>query len=156
MFFDSLLLQEQKHHIMKNLYKLFTVLLLMIISASQAFAQIKDGEATVNQGGSTTVSIGAAYQSTLNRATSINYTWTAGSSAISIQSKTNKTLYHQGQHSRVGETIQLSATAYPTNATNRSLNWTTENYSVASVSNSGLVTARAPIYVATRMLPQVL
>lgn len=42
----------------------------------------------------------------------------------------------------IGETIQLSATAYPTNATNRSLHWTTENYSVASVSNSGLVTAR--------------
>lgn len=41
----------------------------------------------------------------------------------------------------IGETIQLSATAYPTNATNRTLNWTTENYSVASVDNSGLVTA---------------
>ena len=189
MFFDSLLVQEQKHQVMKNLYKLFTVLLLMVISASQAFAQIKDGEATVIQGNTTTVSIGAAYQSTLNRATGINYTWTAGSSAISIQSKTNKTCtikgntpgtaklnYHCSYYIdgyyrtmdfyyditiksntisvtrieitpssatlEIGETIQLSATAYPTNATNRSLNWTTENYSVASVSNSGLVTAR--------------
>lgn len=161
----------------------------MIISASQAFAQIKDGEATVIQGSTTTVSIGAAYQSTLNRATGINYTWTAGSSAISIQSKTNKTCtikgntpgtaklnYHCSYYIdgyyrtmdvyyditiksntisvtriemtpssatlEIGETIQLNATAYPTNATNRSLNWTTENYSVASVSNSGLVTAR--------------
>lgn len=174
---------------MKNLYKLVSVLLLMIISASQAFAQIKDGEATVIQGSTTTVSIGAAYQSTLNRATGINYTWTAGSSAISIQSKTNKTCtikgntpgtaelnYHCSYYIdgyyrtmdfyyditiksntisvtrieltpssatlEIGETIQLNATAYPTNATNRSLNWTTENYSVASVSNSGLVTAR--------------
>lgn len=174
---------------MKNLYKFVSVLLLMIISASQAFAQIKDGEATVIQGSTTTVSIGAAYQSTLNRATGINYTWTAGSSAISIQSKTNKTCtikgntpgsaklnYHCSYYIdgyyrtmdfyyditiksntisvtriemtpssatlEIGETIQLSATAYPTNATNRSLNWTTENYSVASVSNSGLVTAR--------------
>lgn len=174
---------------MKNLYKLVSALLLMIISASQAFAQIKDGEATVIQGSTTTVSIGAAYQSTLNRATGINYTWTAGSSAISIQSKTNKTCtikgntpgtaklnYHCSYYIdgyyrtmdfyyditiksntisvtridmtpssatlEIGETIQLSATAYPTNATNRSLNWTTENYSVASVSNSGLVTAR--------------
>lgn len=174
---------------MKNLYKLVSVLMLMIISASQAFAQIKDGEATVIQGSTTTVSIGAAYQSTLNRATGINYTWTAGSSAISIQSKTNKTCtikgntpgtaklnYHCSYYIdgyyrtmdfyyditiksntisvtriemtpasatlEIGETIQLSATAYPTNATNRSLNWTTENYSVASVSNSGLVTAR--------------
>lgn len=174
---------------MKNLYKLVSVLMLMIISASQAFAQIKDGEATVIQGSTTTVSIGAAYQSTLNRATGINYTWTAGSSAISIQSKTNKTCtikgntpgtaklnYHCSYYIdgyyrtmdfyyditiksntisvtrieltpssatlEIGETIQLNATAYPTNATNRSLNWTTENYSVASVSNSGLVTAR--------------
>lgn len=189
MFFDSLLVQEQKHQVMKNLYKLFTVLLLMIISASQAFAQIKDGEATVIQGSTTTISIGLAYQSTLNRATGINYTWTAGSSAISIQSKTNKTCtikgntpgtaklnYHCSYYIdgyyrtmdfyyditiksntisvtriemtpssatlEIGETIQLNATAYPTNATNRSLNWTTENYSVASVSNSGLVTAR--------------
>lgn len=161
----------------------------MVISASQAFAQIKDGEATVIQGSTTTVSIGASYQSTLNRATGINYTWTAGSSAISIQSKTNKTCtikgntpgtaklnYHCSYYIdgyyrtmdfyyditiksntisvtrieltpssatlEIGETIQLNATAYPTNATNRSLNWTTENYSVASVSNSGLVTAR--------------
>lgn len=174
---------------MKNLYKLVSVLMLMIISASQAFAQIKDGEATVIQGSTTTVSIGAAYQSTLNRATGINYTWTAGSSAISIQSKTNKTCtikgntpgtaklnYHCSYYIddyyrtmdfyyditiksntisvtriemtpssatlEIGETIQLNATAYPTNATNRSLNWTSENYSVASVSNSGLVTAR--------------
>lgn len=174
---------------MKNFFKLFSVLMLMIISASQAFAQIKDGEATVIQGSTTTVSIGAAYQSTLNRATGINYTWTVGSSAISIQSKTNKTCtikgntpgtarlnYHCSYYIdgyyrtmdfyyditiksntisvtrvemspssatlEIGETVQLNATAYPTNATNRNLNWTTENYSVASVSNSGLVTAR--------------
>ncbi len=174
---------------MNNLYKLILVLMLMIISASQAFAQIKDGEATVIQGSTTTVSIGSAYQSTLNRATGINYTWSAGSSAISIQSKTNKactikgntpgtaklnyhcSYYIDGYYRtmdfyyditiksntisvtriemtpssatlEIGETIQLSATAYPTNATNRSLNWTTENYSVAPVSNSGLVTAR--------------
>lgn len=161
----------------------------MIISASQVFAKIKDGEATVIQGSTTTVSIGAAYQSTLNRATGINYTWTTGSSAISIQSKTNKTCtikgntpgtaklnYHCSYYIdgyyrtmdfyyditiksntisvtriemtpssatlEIGETIQLNATTYPTNATNKRLNWTTENYSVASVSNSGLVTAR--------------
>lgn len=41
----------------------------------------------------------------------------------------------------IGETLQLTATPYPTNATNRSVNWTTENYSVASVSSS-LITAR--------------
>ena len=174
---------------MKNFLKLFSVLMLMVVSANQVYAQIKDGEATVTQGNTVTVSIGAAYQSTLNRATGINYTWTTSSSAISIQSKTNKTCTIKGNSAgtaklyyycsyyidgfrrtmdfyyditirsntvyvtrievspssatlEIGETIQLNATAYPTNATNRSLNWTTEDYSVASVSSSGLVTAR--------------
>lgn len=174
---------------MKNLFKLFSVLMLLAISASQASAQIKDGEATVIQGSTTTISIGSAYQTTLNRATGISYTWTTGNSAISIQSKTNKTCtikgntpgtaklnYHCSYYidgyyrtmdfyyditiksntiliSRIemtpssatleiGETLQLNATPYPTNATNRNLNWSTEDYDVASVSNSGLVTAR--------------
>ncbi len=174
---------------MKNYLKLFSVLMLLIMSANQAFAQIKDGEATVVQGSTTTVSIGSAYQSTLNRATSINYTWTASSSAITILSKTNKTCTIKGNAAgtaklnyhcsyyidgyyrtmdfyyditiksntisvtriemtpsfatmEVGETLQLNATAYPTNATNRNLSWSTEDYSVASVSSSGLVTAR--------------
>lgn len=174
---------------MKNLFKLFSVLMLLAIASSQASAQIKDGEATVIQGSTTTVSIGSAYQTTLNRATGISYTWTTGNSAISIQSKTNKTCtikgntlgtaklnYHCSYYidgyyrtmdfyyditiksntiliSRIemtpssatleiGETLQLNATPYPTNATNRNLNWSTEDYDVASVSNNGLVTAR--------------
>lgn len=175
---------------MKNLLKTLTLLLVAVFSATEAFAQTKDGEATVVQGSTTTVSISTAYQNTLNHyATSINYTWTASSSAITIQSKTKtsctikgntpgtaKLNYHCSYYIdgyyrtmdfyyditiksntisvtriemtpssatlEIGETIQLNATAYPTNATNRSLNWTTVNYSVASVSNSGLVTAR--------------
>lgn len=59
---------------MKGLLRISSVLLLTILSAQFAFAQIKDGEAVVIQGRTTTVSIGPAYQSTLNRATSINYT----------------------------------------------------------------------------------
>lgn len=175
---------------MKYLLKTLTLLLVAVFSATEAFAQTKDGEATVVQGSTTTVSISTAYQNTLNHyATSINYTWTASSSAITIQSKTKtsctikgntpgtaKLNYHCSYYIdgyyrtmdfyyditiksntisvtriemtpssailEIGETIHLNATAYPTNATNRSLNWTTENYSVASVSNNGLVTAR--------------
>lgn len=175
---------------MKNYLKLFYVIMLMIVSASQAFAQIKDGEATVVQGNTTTVSIGSAYQATLNRATGISYTWSAASSAISIQSKTNKTCTIKGNTPgttklnyqcsyyidgyrrtmnfyyditvksntiavtriamsptsatmEIGESLQLTATVYPTNATNKNINWTTEHYDIASVSNSGLVTARS-------------
>ena len=42
-----------------------------------------------------------------------------------------------------GSTLQLSATVVPTNATNKTVNWTTSDASVATVSSSGLVTAVA-------------
>lgn len=174
---------------MKNLLKVFSVLMLITLSASQAFAQVKDGDETVTEGSTITIALGEPYQRTLRMATGINYTWSTSNSAISIQSKTNKTCtikgitpgkarlnyycsyYIDGYYRtmnfywditiksntisvtnvtmspksatlNIGETVQLSATAYPTNATNRSLNWTTENYSIASVSSNGLVTAR--------------
>ena len=44
---------------------------------------------------------------------------------------------------KVGETKQLSATVLPSNATNKSVSWSTSSSSVASVSSSGLVTAKA-------------
>lgn len=81
---------------MKNIFRTLMLLMLVVFTATSAAAQIKDGDATVIQGSTTTVSIGSAYQSTLNRATSINYTWTASSSAITIQSKTNKTCTIKG------------------------------------------------------------
>ena len=176
---------------MKSINRFFYLMMFAILAtfSEHANAQLKDGEATVVEGSTVTVSIGTAYQTTLNRATGISYTWTASSSAITIQSKTNKTCtirgntpgtaklnyhcsyYYDGYYRTmdfyyditiksntvyvtrvdlspssatldIGETIQLTATAYPTNATNRTLNWTTENYNVASVGSNGLVTAR--------------
>lgn len=41
-----------------------------------------------------------------------------------------------------GNTLQLNAYVYPTNATNRNVNWTSNNTSVATVSKNGLVTAK--------------
>ncbi len=43
-----------------------------------------------------------------------------------------------------GNTLQLTATVLPTNATNRTVTWKSSNTSVATVSNSGLVTAKSP------------
>lgn len=43
----------------------------------------------------------------------------------------------------VGETSQLSASVYPTSATNRSVSWTSDDTSVITVSSSGLVTAKS-------------
>ena len=42
----------------------------------------------------------------------------------------------------VGQTSQLTATVYPSNATNKAFTWTSSNSSVATVSTSGLVTAK--------------
>ena len=43
----------------------------------------------------------------------------------------------------VDQTAQLSATVYPSNATNKSVTWKSSNTNVATVSNNGLVTAKA-------------
>lgn len=43
----------------------------------------------------------------------------------------------------VGNTLQLSATVLPTNATNKTISWTTSSSSVATVSSTGLVTAKS-------------
>ena len=43
----------------------------------------------------------------------------------------------------VGETLQLSATVTPPNATNRTVSWLSSSTAIASVSSSGIVTAVA-------------
>ncbi len=43
---------------------------------------------------------------------------------------------------RIGDTIQLNASVYPSNATDRSVSWSSDDLSVASVSSTGLVTAK--------------
>lgn len=59
-------------------------------------------------------------------------------SGVSI-SKTAETLYIN--KFGVGDTMQLSASVYPANATNKAVTWTTSDSSVAKVSSNGLVTA---------------
>ena len=44
----------------------------------------------------------------------------------------------------VGNTKQLSATIYPTNATNKSVSWSSSDSQVVSVSSSGKLTAKGP------------
>ena len=41
----------------------------------------------------------------------------------------------------IGETVQLSAAVMPTDATNKSITWSSSNKEVATVSNDGKVTA---------------
>lgn len=81
---------------MKNLLTFINVILFIIVGIAKADAQALDGTYTVTQGSTVTVQIGAAYQTTLNRATNVTYTWTAANSAIAIQSNTSKTCTIKG------------------------------------------------------------
>jgi uncharacterized protein YjdB len=44
----------------------------------------------------------------------------------------------------VGSTVNLTATVSPDNATNKTVNWSSDNPSLASVDSSGTVTGREP------------
>lgn len=66
------------------------------------------------------------------------YDITVKSNVVTV---TNIQISPSSANMEIGERLQLTATAYPTNATNRSLNWSTENGNIASVSSNGLVTA---------------
>lgn len=55
---------------------------------------------------------------------------------------TSVTLSQTTVNLKTGETYQLTATIYPTNATNKNVNWSTSKASVATVSSGGLITAK--------------
>lgn len=67
------------------------------------------------------------------------YTITVKSTSVSV---TNVTLSQSSISMKEGNTYQLSASVYPTNATNKNVNWSSSNTSVATVSN-GLVSAKS-------------
>lgn len=61
-------------------------------------------------------------------------------SSVSV---TNVLISQSAASMKVGETLQLTASVYPTNATNRNVNWMSNNNTVASVSSTGLVQAKS-------------
>lgn len=65
---------------MKNLFTFIAIMLAFMVGAIEVNAQALDGSYTVTQGSTVTVQIGAAYQTTLARATNVSYTWTAANS----------------------------------------------------------------------------
>lgn len=54
------------------------------------------------------------------------------------------TIKQTSEKIKVNETMQLSATVEPTNATNKSVTWSSSASTVATVSSNGLVTAKSP------------
>ena len=55
---------------------------------------------------------------------------------------TGLTLSESSVTINTGQTYKLSATIYPSNATNKGITWASDNYSVASVSSDGTITAK--------------
>lgn len=68
------------------------------------------------------------------------YTITVKSTSVSV---TSVALSQSSVSLKEGNTYQLSASVYPTNATNKNVNWSSSNTSVATVSSYGLVSAKS-------------
>ena len=62
--------------------------------------------------------------------------------AITVTTATSVTLNKTSAKLKVGEKVTLTATVKPDDATDKTVTWTTSDATVASVSNSGLVTAK--------------
>lgn len=67
------------------------------------------------------------------------YTVEVKSTSVSV---TRVSLNRSSAQLTEGSTLQLTADVYPTNATNRNVNWSSSNTSVAYVDSRGLVTAK--------------
>lgn len=72
------------------------------------------------------------------RTMDIYYDITVKASSINV---TNVSVSQAAAEIEVGGTLQLTASVYPTNATNRNVNWRSNDNNVATVSSKGLVTA---------------
>lgn len=72
------------------------------------------------------------------RTMDIYYDITVKASSVSV---TNVSVSQTTAEMEVGGTLQLTASVYPTNATNRNVNWMSNDNNVVTVSGNGLVTA---------------
>ena len=72
------------------------------------------------------------------------FTWSGATSAVSNVAVSSVSLNKTSATLAPGKTVQLSASVSPSNATNKTISWTTSDSAVASVNSSGLVTAKKP------------
>lgn len=102
-------------------------------SSDDSVASVKNGKVIAIGAGTTTITVAASKL----KATS---TITVLPAEVSV---TGVTLSSTSAELEVGETLKLIATVNPTNATNKSITWKTDNYNIATVEN-GTVKAVAP------------
>lgn len=82
---------------MKRLRFSLTILLVLLVAVcTRMHAAAKAGEATVQVGSTTTISLATTYQTTLNRSTGISARWSTSSSNVTITSQTNKSCTIKG------------------------------------------------------------
>ncbi|MCL2532335.1 MAG: Ig-like domain-containing protein, partial [Oscillospiraceae bacterium] len=91
------------------------------------------GLVTARAAGTATITVRTADG---NRTASVTVTVIQPVTGVSIAGAATRTL-------NAGQTLQLSATVNPTNATNRAVTWSSSNTAIATVNASGLITARA-------------
>ena len=100
-------------------------------SSDEAVATVKDGVVTAKAAGKATITVTTVGGKKATCTVYVNYILTTG---VTL-SKTKATLF-------VGETLTLTATVAPSNATNKSVTWSSSNNTVATVAD-GVVTAKA-------------
>ena len=105
-------------------------------SSNTSVATVSNGGLVtgVTQGSATITATAEAENGTVSATLSVTVT------PISV---TSVSLSSDGETVKVGKTVTLVATVYPTNATNKNVTWTSSNTSVATVNNTGVVTGVA-------------
>ncbi|MCL2447049.1 MAG: Ig domain-containing protein, partial [Oscillospiraceae bacterium] len=103
-------------------------------SSNTAIATVNaSGLVTARASGTATITVTTADG---NRTASVQVTVAVPVTGVTIAGAATRNL-------NVNQTLQLSATVNPTNATNRNVTWSSSNTAIATVNASGLVTARA-------------
>ena len=105
-------------------------------SSNSSVATVSNGTVTAKSAGTASITVKTSNNKTATCYVTVNNSapQTVAVSSVSLN-KTSATL-------GVGDTLSLSATISPSNATNKSVTWSSSNTSVATVSN-GLVTAKS-------------
>lgn len=105
-------------------------------SSNTSVATVNNGLVSAKSAGTATITCRAADGSGKYATCKVSVeSATVNVSSITLN-KTSASLY-------VGETTQLTATVSPSSATNKSVSWTSDDTSVATVSSTGLVTAKS-------------
>lgn len=102
-------------------------------SSDESVATVADGVVTGVSAGSATITV-----------TTVDGGFTATSAVNVSNAVTGVSLDQTAVTLEVSETVTLIATVEPADATNQTVGWVSGNESVATVNNSGLVTAVAP------------